>query len=60
MLFHRCERASLTSDRPLGRWDEVFGPSAPARTDRLARHAEIVRLDGDSHRTRRATSTWAD
>ncbi|WP_346345520.1 IS21-like element helper ATPase IstB [Streptomyces sp. SID5643] len=62
LVAHRYERASLivTSDRPLGRWDEVFGPSAPALTDRLAHHAEIVRLDGDSYRTRRATSAWAD
>ena len=30
LVAHRYERASLivTSDRPLGRWDEVFGPSA--------------------------------
>ncbi|MFF8399064.1 IS21-like element helper ATPase IstB [Streptomyces sp. NPDC016172] len=62
LVAHRYERASLivTSDRPLGRWDEVFGPSAPAMTDRLAHHAEIVRLEGDSYRTRRATSAWAD
>ncbi|MFJ4539182.1 IS21-like element helper ATPase IstB [Streptomyces tibetensis] len=62
LVAHRYERASLivTSDRPLGRWEEVFGPSAPAMTDRLAHHADIVRLDGDSYRTRRATSAWAD
>ncbi|WP_435862994.1 IS21-like element helper ATPase IstB [Streptomyces massasporeus] len=62
LVAHRYERASLivTSDRPLGRWDEVFGPSAPALTDRLAHHADVVRLDGDSYRTRRATSAWAD
>ena len=62
LVAHRYERASLivTSDRPLGRWDELFGPSAPALTDRLAHHADVVRLDGDSYRTRRATSAWAD
>ncbi|MFF5368051.1 IS21-like element helper ATPase IstB [Streptomyces sp. NPDC013187] len=62
LVAHRYERASLivTSDRPLGRWDEVFGPSAPAMTDRLAHHADIVRLDGDSYRTRRVTAAWAD
>jgi uncharacterized protein (TIGR00645 family) len=62
LVAHRYERASLivTSDRPLGRWDEVFGPSAPALTDRLAHHADLVRLEGDSYRTRRATSAWAD
>ncbi|MER7481708.1 IS21-like element helper ATPase IstB [Streptomyces sp. NPDC126510] len=62
LVAHRYERASLivTSDRPLGRWDEVFGTSAPAMTDRLAHHADLVRLDGDSYRTRRATAEWAD
>ncbi|MFJ9587254.1 IS21-like element helper ATPase IstB [Streptomyces acidicola] len=63
LVAHRYERASLivTSDRPLGRWDEVFGGgAAPAMADRLAHHAEIVRLEGDSYRTRRATSAWAE
>ncbi|MFJ3617752.1 IS21-like element helper ATPase IstB [Streptomyces iakyrus] len=62
LVAHRYERASLivTSDRPLGRWDEVLGASAPALTDRLAHHAEIVRLDGDSYRTRRVATAWAD
>jgi uncharacterized protein (TIGR00645 family) len=62
LVAHRYERASLivTGDRPLGRWEEVFGASAPALVDRLAHHADVVRLDGDSYRTRRATSTWAD
>ncbi|MFJ7337094.1 IS21-like element helper ATPase IstB [Streptomyces sp. NPDC101116] len=62
LVAHRYERASLivTSDRPLGRWDEVLGPCAPGITDRLAHHADLVRLDGDSYRTRRATSAWAD
>ncbi|MEW2610637.1 IS21-like element helper ATPase IstB [Streptomyces sp. NPDC047880] len=62
LVAHRYERASLivTSDRPLGRWGEVLGPCAPGTTDRLAHHADLVRLDGDSYRTRRATSAWAD
>ncbi|WP_309096075.1 IS21-like element helper ATPase IstB [Streptomyces sp.] len=62
LVAHRYERASLivTSDRPLGRWNEVLGPSAPAMTDRLAHHAEIVRLDGESYRTRHASAAWAD
>ncbi|WOT35570.1 IS21-like element helper ATPase IstB [Streptomyces coeruleorubidus] len=61
LVAHRYERASLivTADRPLGRWDEVFGASAPALADRLAHHADVMRLDGDSYRTRRATS-WGD
>lgn len=63
LVAHRYERASLivTSDRPLGRWDEIFGgPSALAMVDRLAHHAELVRIDGDSYRMRRATSAWAE
>ncbi|CAL9488419.1 hypothetical protein SUDANB108_03198 [Streptomyces sp. enrichment culture] len=62
LVAHRYERGSLivTSDRPLGRWHEVFGASAPALTDRLAHHAEIVRLDGESYRTRGASGVWAD
>ncbi|MGC5407397.1 IS21-like element helper ATPase IstB [Streptomyces sp. NPDC003877] len=62
LIAHRYERASLivTGDRPLGRWNEVFGACAPALTDRLAHHAEIVRLDGESYRTRRASAAWAD
>jgi uncharacterized protein (TIGR00645 family) len=63
LVAHRYERASLivTGDRPLGRWDEIFGgPSASAMVDRLAHHAEIVRIDGDSYRMRRATAAWAE
>ncbi|WP_238431924.1 IS21-like element helper ATPase IstB [Streptomyces cavernae] len=63
LVAHRYERGSLivTSDRPLGRWDDVFGGSAAAAmVDRLVHHAEIVRLEGDSYRTRRATSAWAE
>ncbi|QQM46822.1 IS21-like element helper ATPase IstB [Streptomyces liliifuscus] len=62
LVAHRYERASLivTGDRPLGRWDEIFGAAAPAMVDRLAHHAEIVRLEGDSYRMRRATSAWAE
>ncbi|MFE6285672.1 IS21-like element helper ATPase IstB [Streptomyces sp. NPDC057877] len=68
LVAHRYERASLvvTCDRPLDRWHEVFGgPAAPAMVDRLAHHAETVRIDGDSYRMRRAaggraTAAWAD
>ncbi|WP_308186119.1 IS21-like element helper ATPase IstB [Streptomyces sp. MNU76] len=54
LIAHRYERASLivTSDRPLGRWEEIFGGAAPAMVDRLAHHAEIVLLEGDSYRLR--------
>ncbi|MGW1953826.1 IS21-like element helper ATPase IstB [Streptomyces sp. NPDC001920] len=63
LVAHRYERASLivTSDRPLGRWDEIFGgPSALAMVDRLAHHAEVVRIDGDSYRMRRTSAAWAE
>ncbi|MEE1835347.1 IS21-like element helper ATPase IstB [Streptomyces sp. SP17KL33] len=58
LIAHRYERGSLivTSDRPLGRWEEIFGGAAPAMVDRLAHHAEIVLLEGDSYRLRRVTS----
>lgn len=61
LVSHRYERASLivTSNRPLGRWSEVFGDAATASAtvDRLAHHAEVVTLDGDSYRTRRLDLT---
>ncbi|MGP2439112.1 IS21-like element helper ATPase IstB [Streptomyces sp. JW3] len=63
LVAHRYERGSLivTGDRPPAHWDEVFGgPSVPAMVDRLAHHAELVRIEGDSYRTRRATGVWAD
>ncbi|MFD0315767.1 IS21-like element helper ATPase IstB [Streptomyces flavalbus] len=63
LVSHRYERGSLivTSDRPPHRWGEVFGgPAAPAMVDRLGHHAETVRIDGDSYRTRRATAGWAE
>ncbi|WP_345621589.1 IS21-like element helper ATPase IstB [Streptomyces ziwulingensis] len=62
-VAHRYERGSLivTADRPPARWTEVFsGPSVPAMADRLVHHAEIVRLDADSYRTRHARAAWAD
>jgi hypothetical protein len=37
-----------------------FGPVRPGDDGPLAHHAEIVRLDGDSYRTRPTTSAWAD
>ncbi|GAA2476836.1 IS21-like element helper ATPase IstB [Streptomyces gobitricini] len=57
LVSHRYERGSVivTGNRPLGRWDEVFGDRAmaSATVDRLAHHAEVVTLDGESYRTRR-------
>jgi DNA replication protein DnaC len=50
----RYERASLivTSNKPFGRWGEVFGDDvvAAAMIDRLVHHAEVVALKGDSYR----------
>ncbi|CAL9458078.1 hypothetical protein SUDANB58_02590 [Streptomyces sp. enrichment culture] len=63
LVAHRYERGSLivTGDRPPVRFEEVFaGPAVPAMVDRLVHHAEIVRIEGDSYRLRRATSEWAD
>jgi DNA replication protein DnaC len=50
----RYERASVivTSNKPFGRWGEVFGDAtvAAAMIDRLVHHAEVVALKGDSYR----------
>jgi DNA replication protein DnaC len=50
------ERASLivTSNKPFGRWGEVFGDDvvAAAMIDRLVHHAEVISLKGDSYRLR--------
>jgi DNA replication protein DnaC len=54
LVSARYERASLivTSNKPFGRWGEVFGDPvvAAAMIDRLVHHAEIVSLKGDSYR----------
>ncbi|MFJ8647359.1 IS21-like element helper ATPase IstB [Streptomyces sp. NPDC093546] len=61
LVSHRYERASLivTSDRPFGRWDEVFGDTgiASATVDRLVHHADVLTLDGESYRSRRLEQT---
>jgi DNA replication protein DnaC len=48
------ERASVivTSNKPCGRWGEVFGDAvvAAAMIDRLVHRAEVVNLKGDSYR----------
>lgn len=50
LVSSRYERASVivTSNRPFGRWGEVFGDAtvAAAMIDRLVHHAEIVSLEG--------------
>ncbi|GAA2239318.1 hypothetical protein GCM10010232_27820 [Streptomyces amakusaensis] len=56
LVSHRYERASVvvTSDKPFARWSEVFGdtPVTYAMIDRLAHHADIITLKGDSYRLR--------
>jgi DNA replication protein DnaC len=54
LVSSRYERASLivTSNKPFGRWGEVFGDDvvAAAMIDRFVHHAEVVALKGDSYR----------
>jgi DNA replication protein DnaC len=54
LVSSRYERASLivTSNKPFGRWGEVFGDDivAAAAIDRLVHHADVVALKGDSYR----------
>jgi len=54
LVAARYERASLivTSNKPFGRWGEVFGDDvvAAAMIDRLVHHAEVIALKGDSYR----------
>jgi len=48
----------VTSDKPFGRWGEVFGDDtvAAAMIGRLVHHAEVISLKGDSYGMRGATS----
>jgi hypothetical protein len=54
LVSSRYERASLivTSNKPFGRWGEVFGDDivAAAMIDRLVQNAEVISLKGDSYR----------
>src|SRR6266581_5715411 len=54
LVSARYERAALivTSNKPFGRWGEVFGDDvvAAAMIDRLVHHAEVIALKGDSYR----------
>ena len=54
LISARYERASLivTSNKPFGRWGEVFGDDvvAAAMIDRLVHHAEVLSMKGDSYR----------
>ena len=69
LISSRYERASLivTSNKPFGRWGEVFGDEivAAAMIDRLVHHAEVIALKGDSYRLKnrdigRATPSTTD
>jgi DNA replication protein DnaC len=69
LVSSRYERASLivTSNKPFGRWGEVFGDDtvAAAMIDRLVHHADVIALKGDSYRLKnrdlgRPTSTATD
>ena len=69
LVSSRYERASLivTSNKPFGRWGEVFGDEvvAAAMIDRLVHHAEVIALKGDSYRLKnrdlgRATPSHTD
>jgi DNA replication protein DnaC len=54
LVSSRYERASLivTSNKPFGRWGEVFGDDivAAAMIDRLVHHAEVISMKGYSYR----------
>jgi DNA replication protein DnaC len=65
LVSNRYERASLivTSNKPFGRWGEVFGDEvvAAAMIDRLVHHADVVALKGDSYRLKdRDLGRYAD
>src|SRR5215203_2807922 len=65
LIAARYERASLivTSNKPFGRWGEVFGDEivAAAMIDRLVHHADVVALKGDSYRLKdRDLGRYAD
>ena len=59
LVSSRYEQASLivTSNKPFGRWGEVFGDDvvAAAMIDRLV-HAEVISLKGEATGSRTATS----
>jgi len=56
LIRHRYEKSSLiiTTNLPLGRWDEVFTSqlAASAILDRLVHHAHIISITGDSYRVK--------
>jgi DNA replication protein DnaC len=52
VLFATASEWVVTSNKPFGRWGEVFGDDvvAAAMIDRLVHHAEVIALKGDSYR----------
>jgi DNA replication protein DnaC len=56
LVSARYEKASMivTSNKPFGKWGEIFGDDAVATAmiDRLIHHADILSLKGDSYRLR--------
>ena len=54
LISARYETASVivTSNKPFGRWGEVFGDDtvAAAMIDRLVHHADVIALKGDCYR----------
>ena len=60
LVSSRYERASLivTSNKPFGRWGEVFGDDvvAAAMIDRLVHHAEVIALKETATASKTATS----
>ena len=60
LVCSRYERASLivTSNKPFGRWGEVFGDDvvAAAMIDRLVHHAEVVALKATATDSKTETS----
>jgi DNA replication protein DnaC len=48
----------VTSNKPFGRWGEVFGDDtvAAAMIDRLVLHADVIALKGDSYRLKNRDS----
>ena len=52
LVSSRYERASVTLNKPFGRWGRVFGDAvvAAAMIDRLVHQAETVSMKGDSYR----------
>jgi IstB-like ATP binding protein len=62
LVSARYERASVivTSNKPFGRWGEVFGDDvvAAAMIDRLVHHAEVIATAGTQSCSSASPSAW--